>query len=278
MSVHGADVVERICRVIQASETIPSLARLAQDAGLSPHQLHRLFRAQTGVTPHTYARELRAQRLREALRAGGKVVEASYEAGFSSSGRLYADADSALGMTPTQYRSRGVGVQIRFAVGACSLGHVLVAQSERGICAIALGDDPGVLLQQLQDQFVNAALLGGDADFEQVVAQVVGFIEAPQLGLDLPLDLRGTAFQMRVWQALREIPAGATISYQQLAQRLGNPNATRAVARACASNVIAVAIPCHRVVRTDGSLSGYRWGIERKEQLIAREARSKQPP
>lgn len=272
MTSHQADIITRLCRFIENSAATPSLAQLSAQAGLSPYHLHRLFRAHTGVTPHAYARAQRARRLRDVLQQGDDITQAGYDAGFSSSGRLYAETDAALGMTPTQFRNAGRGSTIRFALGQCSLGHVLVAQSERGICAIALGDDAELLLRELQDQFANATLIGGDASFEHTVAQVVGFIEAPQIGLDLPLDIRGTAFQMRVWQALREIPVGATVSYQQLAAALGNPGATRAVARACASNTIAVAIPCHRVVRNDGSLSGYRWGIARKAQLLEREA------
>jgi AraC family transcriptional regulator of adaptative response/methylated-DNA-[protein]-cysteine methyltransferase len=175
-------------------------------------------------------------------------------------------------MTPTAFRAGGVGAAIRFAVGECSLGSILVAATEKGICAILLGDDPDALVRDLQDRFPKAELIGGDAGFERVVATVVGFVEAPAQGLDLPLDLRGTAFQRRVWQALREIPNGSTASYAEIAARIGRPKAVRAVARACAANAIAVAIPCHRVVRTDGTLSGYRWGVARKRALLEREA------
>jgi AraC family transcriptional regulator of adaptative response/methylated-DNA-[protein]-cysteine methyltransferase len=175
-------------------------------------------------------------------------------------------------MTPTSYRAGGAGAEIRFAIGECSLGSILVAQSERGVCAILLGDDPERLVRDLQDRFPNADLKGDDAGFEQLVARVVGFVEAPQLGLDLPLDVRGTAFQQRVWQALREIPAGRTMSYTEVARRIGAPKSVRAVAQACAANALAVAIPCHRVVRNDGALAGYRWGVERKRALLEREA------
>jgi AraC family transcriptional regulator of adaptative response/methylated-DNA-[protein]-cysteine methyltransferase len=174
-------------------------------------------------------------------------------------------------MTPAAYRAGGANASIRFAIAQCSLGALLVAQSERGVCAILLGDDPEALLHDLQDKFPKAELIGADAEFEQWVAKVVGFIEAPALGLDLPLDLRGTAFQERVWQALRSIPAGSTASYAEIAQRIGAPRAVRAVAQACAANSLAVAVPCHRVVRSDGNLSGYRWGVERKQALLARE-------
>jgi AraC family transcriptional regulator, regulatory protein of adaptative response / methylated-DNA-[protein]-cysteine methyltransferase len=177
-----------------------------------------------------------------------------------------------LGRTPTNYRAGGATMDIRFAIGECSLGSILVATSDRGVCAILLGDDPDELARDLQDQFPCANLIGGDAGFEELVAKVIGFVEAPGIGLDLPLDVRGTAFQQRVWQALRAIPAGETASYTEIAHRIGSPNSVRAVAQACAANALAVAIPCHRVVRTDGGLSGYRWGVERKRALLAKEA------
>jgi AraC family transcriptional regulator of adaptative response/methylated-DNA-[protein]-cysteine methyltransferase len=174
-------------------------------------------------------------------------------------------------MTPTDYRSGGAHAEIRFAVGECSLGSVLVAQSEKGICAILLGGNPEALLRDLQDRFPRATLIGGDRAFEKTVATVIGFVEDPAIGLGLPLDVRGTAFQQRVWRALRRIPAGQTLTYAEVARRIGAPSSTRAVAQACASNALAVAIPCHRVIRTDGSLSGYRWGVERKRSLLDRE-------
>lgn len=177
-------------------------------------------------------------------------------------------------MIPTNYRAGGAHTDIRFAIGECSLGSILVAQSDRGICAILLGDDPNALVRDLQDKFPRANLIGGDEGFEQLMARVVGFVEAPALGLDLPLDVRGTAFQQRVWQALREIPVGSTASYTDIAKRIGSPNAVRAVVQACAANALAVAIPCHRVVRHDGALSGYRWGVERKRVLLEREAKA----
>jgi AraC family transcriptional regulator, regulatory protein of adaptative response / methylated-DNA-[protein]-cysteine methyltransferase len=176
-----------------------------------------------------------------------------------------------LGMKPRNFRGGGTGMIIRFAVGECSLGSILVAASEKGVCAILLGDDPDSLARDLQDRFPKAIIIGGDQDFEKLIAKVVGFVEAPKPGFDLPLDVRGTAFQQRVWQALREIPAGSTASYSEIAKRIGRPKAVRAVAQACASNAIAVAIPCHRVLRTDGDLSSYRWGVERKAKLLKRE-------
>jgi len=174
-------------------------------------------------------------------------------------------------MTPRAYRAGGVNARIKFAVGECSLGSILVAQSERGVCAILIGDEPESLVRDLQDRFPRAELIGGDREFERLVAVVVGFVDSPAVGLELPLDIRGTAFQRRVWQALRRVPPGQTITYSELAKRIGAPRAVRAVARACAANPLAVAIPCHRVIRNDGSLSGYRWGVDRKRMLLEKE-------
>ncbi len=268
---HAARVAE-LCRLIETAETVPSLEELANHAGLSPHYLHRLFKAVTGLTPKAYATAHRAQRMRTELERSSTVTEAIYSAGYSSNGRFYEKSNQVLGMTPTNYRAGGANTEIRFAIGECSLGSILVAASRRGVCAILLGDDPDALARDLQDRFPRADLIGGDARFEQLVAKVVAFVEAPGLGLDLPLDVRGTAFQQRVWQALREIPAGATVSYAEIAKRIGAPKAVRAVAQACAANALAVAIPCHRVVRNDGGLSGYRWGVDRKRALLDREA------
>ncbi len=272
LSEQHADTVAAACRRIESAESTPDLASLASAAGMSPHHFHRVFKAVTGLTPRAYAAAHRAQRVRAALDATDTVTAAIYDAGYQSSGRFYEDAAGVLGMTPSDWRAGGANTAIRFAVGQCSLGAILVAASARGICAITLGDDPDELVRDLQDRFPRAELVGGDAAFEGVVAKVVGFVEAPGLGLDLPLDVRGTAFQQRVWQALRTIPAGATASYTEIAQRIGAPKSVRAVASACAANAIAVAIPCHRVVRTDGALSGYRWGVERKRALLDREA------
>ena len=251
-----AAAVAKACRLIETAEETPDLETLAESAGMSRFHFHRVFRSVTGVTPKAY------------------VTEAIYGAGFNSNARFYATSSEVLGMTPTDFRSGGAGASIRFAVGECSLGSILVAATDKGVCAILLGDEPGALVRDLEDRFPKAKLIGADAGFEQWVAKVVGFVEAPALGLDLPLDVRGTAFQQRVWRALREIPAGSTASYTEIAERIGAPKAVRAVAQACASNAIAVAIPCHRVVRTDGALSGYRWGVERKRALLEREAGS----
>jgi AraC family transcriptional regulator of adaptative response/methylated-DNA-[protein]-cysteine methyltransferase len=265
-------LIAQVCRQIEMADTPPSLAQLAQFAQLSPAHLHRIFKAETGVAPKAYAAAHRGQKVRAHLASSASVTEAIYAAGYNSNGRFYEGANQLLGMTPKNFRAGGSNTQIRFAVGECSLGAILVAASERGVCAILLGDDPQALLLDLQDRFLNAELMGGDADFESQVAQVVGFVEMPQYGLDLPLDVRGTAFQQRVWQALLDIPAGSTASYSEIAQRIGAPKSARAVAGACAANALAVAIPCHRVVRNDGGLSGYRWGIERKRTLLEREA------
>ncbi|GAA5232731.1 bifunctional DNA-binding transcriptional regulator/O6-methylguanine-DNA methyltransferase Ada [Verticiella sediminum] len=270
-----AALVAQACRQIEASETRPDLDALAARAGMSPFHFHRVFKSETGLTPKAYATAYRARKLREELNAaGGSVTDAIYDAGFNASSRFYETSERLLGMRASEYRAGGVGAVIRFAVGQCSLGAILVAQSQRGICAILLGDDPDRLVRELQDQFPKAELIGGDGGFERLVAEVVGFVEAPAVGLNLPLDVRGTAFQQRVWQALREIPLGARASYAEIAERIGAPKAVRAVAQACAANRIAVAIPCHRVVRRDGDISGYRWGVERKRELLRRETQA----
>lgn len=260
------------CRAIESSESAPSLKRLAAQAGLSPFHFHRLFKAQTGVTPRAYAAAQRNRRVQQALQRGARVTEAIGAAGFGSTSRFYEKSNGILGMTPTEFKAGGRKQEIRFAVGATSLGAVLVAESDKGICAILLGNDPEALVRDLQDRFPKATLTGGNRNFEKRIATIVGFVEDPRRGLDLPLDIRGTAFQQRVWQALRKIPAGKTMSYADIARKLGAPQSVRAVAGACAANAIAVAIPCHRVVRSDGSLSGYRWGVERKQALLEKEA------
>ncbi|HIZ50917.1 MAG TPA: bifunctional DNA-binding transcriptional regulator/O6-methylguanine-DNA methyltransferase Ada [Candidatus Pseudomonas excrementavium] len=268
-------LIAQACRLIESAQTPPRLDELAAHAGLSHSHFHRVFKAETGLTPKAYSSAYRAHRLREELNtANGTVTDAIYGAGFNSNSRFYESSAQVLGMRAREYRAGGAGAVIRFAIGQCSLGAILVAQSHQGICAILLGDDPERLVRDLQDQFSRAQLIGGDEDFEQLVAQVVGFIEAPAVGLNLPLDVRGTAFQQRVWQALREIPAGSRVSYAEIAERIGAPKAARAVAQACAANHIAVAIPCHRVVRRSGELSGYRWGVERKRELLRREGLS----
>ncbi|PYY66979.1 bifunctional DNA-binding transcriptional regulator/O6-methylguanine-DNA methyltransferase Ada [Pseudomonas jessenii] len=272
LAAQHAATVATACRQIESAETLPTLGELAEAAGLSSFHFHRVFKAVTGLTPKGYADAHRSRKVRERLANGGSVTDALYDAGFNSNSRFYEAADQLLGMKPGDYRAAGQNNDIRFAIGQCSLGAILVAQSERGVCAILLGDDPHQLVCDLQDKFRRANLMGADHEFEQLIARVVGFIEAPAIGLDLPLDVRGTAFQERVWQALREIPVGSTASYADVALRIGSPKAVRAVAQACGANSLAVAIPCHRVVRSDGNLSGYRWGVERKRQLLERES------
>jgi AraC family transcriptional regulator of adaptative response/methylated-DNA-[protein]-cysteine methyltransferase len=245
---------------------------LADAVELSPSYFHRMFKAATGVTPKDYAAARRAAKVRQGLTSGSSVTEAIYDAGFNSSGRFYEKSTDMLGMTPSQYRDGGTNEEIKFAVGQTSLGAILVASSKKGVAAILLGDDPDKLVRALQDRFPRAHLVGGDQEYEALVARVVGFVEAPWTALDLPLDVRGTAFQHRVWRALQQIPVGATVSYAEIARRIGAPKSVRAVAGACAANNLAVAIPCHRVIRNDGSLSGYAWGVERKQLLLDREA------
>jgi len=271
-SAQQAALVAKACRLIEQSEEPTPLAGLARAVGLSPGHFHRLFKATTGLTPRSYAAANRASRLREGLAKCHSVTEAIYDAGFNSSGRFYEKSNEMLGMTPTRYREGGMDEDIRFAIGQSSLGAILVASSARGVVSILIGHDPNALAHTLQDRFPKARLIGGDRDYERLVAKVVGLVEQPAVGVDLPLDVRGTAFQQRVWQALQAIPAGETTTYSDIAARLGTPKAARAVAAACAANNIAVAIPCHRVVRRDGSLSGYAWGVELKRRLLDAEA------
>jgi AraC family transcriptional regulator of adaptative response/methylated-DNA-[protein]-cysteine methyltransferase len=266
-----AAAVAQACRLIESAPDEPDLETLAQACGMSRFHFHRVFKAHTGITPKAYAAARRAERLKRELAQAPSVTAAAYDAGFNSSGRFYAASPGVLGMTPLRYRAGGSGEVIRFAVAACSLGALLVASTAKGICSILLGDDPDALVRDLQDRFPKAELIGAEPAFESTVAQVVAFVEAPRIGLDLPLDVRGTAFQQRVWQALRSIPAGRTVGYAELAAQLGMPQGARAVAGACAANPVAIAIPCHRVVRNDGSISGYRWGVERKKALLERE-------
>ena len=268
-----AGKIAQACRLIETADEAPKLDDLAAAVGLSSYHFHRIFKQALGVTPKAYATAHRANRMREGLGRSGTVTEAIYDAGFNSNGRFYANASEVLGMTPTDFRSGGAGQAIRYAIGTCSLGSVLVAASEKGVCAILFGDEPESLGKELQVMFPRARLIGGDKAFEELTGKVLAFVEDPAKGLDLPLDVRGTAFQHRVWEALRRIPVGSTASYAEVAEKIGAPKAVRAVARACATNRIAVAIPCHRVVRSDGGLSGYRGGVERKRALLAKEAK-----
>lgn len=250
---------------------MPSLDALAAAVGVSPHHLHRLFKTQTGLTPHKYAAACRNDRARKLMTRSTTVAEAIYRSGFNSSGRFYESAANVLGMTPTHYRTGGQAIRIQFATAQCSLGHVLVAATNIGICAVLLGDNSQALITDLRHRFPNSELVNGDDQFEEVIAAVVELVSTPTQTWNLPMDICGTAFQHRVWDALRKIPPGSTNTYTEIAHQLGRPKAVRAVAQACAANAMAVAIPCHRVVRTDGSLAGYRWGIERKRELLRRE-------
>ena len=272
IDAENAAIVAKACRLIEEGDDEPSLNELAEAVDLSPSYFHRTFKAATGLTPKDYAAAHRAAKVRQGLGEAESVTEAIYDAGFNSSGRFYEKSTMMLGMTPTRYRAGGANEEIRFAVGKSSLGAILVASSARGVASILLGEDPDTLVRNLQDRFPRANLVGGDKSYEALVAKVVGYVEAPGIGLDLPLDVRGTAFQQRVWRALQEIPVGQTISYAEVARRIGSPKSVRAVAGACAANHLAVAIPCHRVVRNDGALSGYAWGVERKRALLDREA------
>jgi AraC family transcriptional regulator of adaptative response/methylated-DNA-[protein]-cysteine methyltransferase len=272
-AINAAKVVAA-CRTIETSEQSPTLAALAGASGLSRYHFHRLFKAVAGLTPKEYASAHRANKVQRALVKGLTVTEAIFDAGFNSNSRFYEKANSILGMTPTRFRERGVDEKIRFAVGQSSLGAILVAASAKGVCAILMGEDPSVLVRDLQDRFSNARLVGADTAFESLVAKVFGAIESPRLGIDLPLDVRGTAFQRRVWKALSRIPVGRTASYAAIAKQIGAPTSVRAVAQACGANHLAIAIPCHRVVRSDGEPSGYRWGVERKRALLNRETQA----
>jgi AraC family transcriptional regulator, regulatory protein of adaptative response / methylated-DNA-[protein]-cysteine methyltransferase len=267
----NAAKISKVCRLIDGSEESLSLDQLAKYAGMSVFHLHRTFKAITGLTPSGYAAAHRSNRVRRTLNKTRSVTDAIYDAGFNSSSRFYESSNEVLGMTPTTFRDGGANTAIHFAIGECSLGSILVAKSERGVCAVLIGDDPLQLMRDLQDQFPKANLIGGESGYEDMVAKVVGLIEKPGVGLDLPLDIRGTAFQQRVWKALQQIPVGSTASYADIAKSIGMPKAVRAVAQACGANSLAVAIPCHRVIRNDGALSGYRWGVERKQALLDRE-------
>jgi len=277
LAARRAEAVARACKLIEAAEDSPDFDFVAKSVGMSRFHFGRVFRSVAGLTPKAYALAHRANRVREQLTTSATVTDAIYESGFNSNGRFYATSDRMLGMTPTDFRKGGSNTEIRFAIGETSLGSVLVAASPKGVCAILFGDDPKALPDDLQSRFPKARLVGGDRSFEKWVAKVVGFVEAPRLGLDLPLDVRGTVFQRRVWSALQEIPIGSTLSYSDVAKKVGAQGSARAVAQACAANGHAVAIPCHRVVRNDGGLSGYRWGVERKKKLLDREAATSAP-
>ncbi len=274
----GGDSTARIaaaCRRIEAAEATPPLADLAREAGLSPFHFHRLFKAATGLTPKAYAQAVKSGRMREGLSDARSVTEAIYAAGYSSSSRFYEADAQALGMAPSRYRSGGKGIRIRYAVEPCWLGLALIAATEKGICALFFGDDEATLVAELRDRFPAAAIEPGGKALDAEVRAALQAVEEPNEAGNLPLDIRGTAFQQRVWQALRSVPAGRTATYTEIARQIGDERAVRAVAGACAANPVAVAIPCHRIVRKSGDLSGYRWGVERKRQLLTRESGGK---
>ncbi|MBG3012602.1 bifunctional DNA-binding transcriptional regulator/O6-methylguanine-DNA methyltransferase Ada [Proteus faecis] len=265
-------LIEQACRFIEKNNGDVSLASIAKHVMASPYHFHRLFKSTMGITPKDYANAYRQKLIKKALVQDGSITDAIYQSGFNANSRFYENAKAILGMTPTNWRTGGKNIAIFFAIAQCSLGSILVAQSEKGICAIMLGDDAELLLDDLQKQFPLAELIGANEEFEQIIAQVIGFIELPQQPLSLPLDIQGTVFQQKVWRALLDIPFGSTMTYQEIANKIGAPKAYRAVANACAANKLAVAIPCHRVIRQNGELSGYRWGIERKAKLLQTEA------
>ncbi|MBJ9237796.1 bifunctional DNA-binding transcriptional regulator/O6-methylguanine-DNA methyltransferase Ada [Citrobacter braakii] len=267
---HRLEKIAHACQLLEQESPL-TLDELAQQVAMSPYHLHRLFKATTGMTPKAWQQSWRARRLRDALAKGVPVTQAIFNAGFPDSSSYYRKADQTLGMTAKQFRKGGDNVSVRYTLADCSLGRCLVAESERGICAILLGDDDATLVADLHELFPAAQDVPADTDFQQRVREVIAAINARDAPLSLPLDIRGTAFQQQVWQALRAIPCGETMSYQQLASAIGKPKAVRAVASACGANKLAIVIPCHRVIRGDGALSGYRWGIARKAQLLQRE-------
>jgi AraC family transcriptional regulator of adaptative response/methylated-DNA-[protein]-cysteine methyltransferase len=268
--------VEKACRIIRDSDTPPALAALAREVGFSPYHFHRLFRRIVGTTPRDYAQAQRLGRLAGRLDDGDAVSDAIYAAGFGSSARAYDAAPAGLGMTPGAWRKGGAGETIRFATARCALGWALIAATARGICATALGDDRAMHAAELRRRFPAATLVEDAAALRPWADAFVRFVDRPDSHApDLPLDIAGTAFQARVWRALRGIPAGETMSYAAIAEAIGQPTASRAVARACATNPIAVLVPCHRVIGRDGALTGYRWGIERKKKLLQHEAAMK---
>ncbi|MDX6041076.1 bifunctional DNA-binding transcriptional regulator/O6-methylguanine-DNA methyltransferase Ada [Scandinavium lactucae] len=266
------DKVTEACRLLEQERTL-TLDELAQAVAVSPYHFHRLFKSVAGMTPRAWQQAWRARKLRETLAASETVTNAVLAAGFPASSSYYRQADSTLGMTARQYRRGGDTQRVRFTLQSCVLGRCLVAASSRGICAVLPGDSDAALIAELAQIFPNAQREEADHAFQQQVAQVIALLDGRRSTLQLPLDIRGTAFQQQVWQALRDIPAGETRSYQQVADSIHKPNAARAVANACAANTLALVIPCHRVVRQSGALSGYRWGEARKAELLKREAK-----
>jgi AraC family transcriptional regulator of adaptative response/methylated-DNA-[protein]-cysteine methyltransferase len=263
--------IGRACALIRAGDALPSLTELADAAGISRFHFHRVFKEITGATPREWGKAYRLGRFAARLDAGESVAEAVYAAGFGASSRAYEAAPGGLGMTPGARRHGGRGETIRFTTVETGLGWALVAATGRGICMTALGDEKAPLEAELRRRFPAALIWPADAALTAWAERIVQFITRPDAQPDLPLDIRGTAFQAQVWRALQKIPPGQTRSYSEIAAALGRPSAVRAVAQACAKNKLALLVPCHRVVRSDGDLAGYRWGIERKRALIARE-------
>jgi AraC family transcriptional regulator of adaptative response/methylated-DNA-[protein]-cysteine methyltransferase len=273
-AIHAA-AVRAACELIETSETIPSLEALAERAGYARHHFLRLFREVTGVTPRSYAEGVRARRLQAALAAGDRVAEAVAGAGFGSESRVYEDTSRHLGMTPGAARRGGQGETIRIAHADSAMGPLLVGATDAGICFIGFAEPPEALEGDLRARFPRARVVPAGEEMAEVVRRVVAFIAEPAAALTLPLDLRGTAFQRQVWEALQRIPLGETRTYAGLAAEIGNPAAVRAVARACARNPVSLVVPCHRVVGADGDLTGYRWGVPRKAALLAGERRAR---
>jgi AraC family transcriptional regulator of adaptative response/methylated-DNA-[protein]-cysteine methyltransferase len=264
------NAIVQAARQIADSAELPTVGKLAARAGLSESRFQRLFKQVVGVTPKAYMLAQRDKRTRDGLAQGDSVTATVFSAGFNSSSRFYADAKRALGMKPASWRDGGAGERIGVGTAACSLGRVLVAATDRGLCAIQLGDSDTALRRELKRRLPRAKFANAPG-LAATLREVVAFIDQPARGLSLPLDIRGTAFQCRVWDELRRIPPGETRTYTQVAKRVGKPKAVRAVANACANNFLAVAIPCHRVKREDGGQGGYRWGMERKEKLQRKE-------
>jgi AraC family transcriptional regulator of adaptative response/methylated-DNA-[protein]-cysteine methyltransferase len=271
-------LVVRACHYIaeHADNGGVSLHQMAAALGASPFHLQRAFKAKVGVSPREYSAALRERKLERELRQSRSVADAVYAAGYGSSSRVYERASDRLGMTPATYRAGGRGAQIRYSIAPCSLGYLLVAATDRGICRISLDDTPESLATELRSYFPAAEITEDTGSLREWVEPIVRSIESSSSCPTLPLDVRATAFQQRVWNYLREIPLGETRTYSQVARDLGDPNATRAVARACATNPVALIVPCHRVLRRDGNLGGYRWGLERKRKLLAGENKAAQ--